>query len=210
MGCLNAAHDDRFDARKVAKAEVPCFFLHSLNRIPAVWLQAWNRAANWHRTSDPAGAEVCSLDVCEAAGGRGGRPGSAFPRIPTLSPNTFSVLGERARVRGPEGAALRNRRFVPIHMNRTRKRLIRDGARNAPLSQPLPPNRPTVGASGGEEMKWVETLTQGGARHSCALLALGYNSVALYRAPRGSRSIVPLHFSRKVQSPVTIAHGGCW
>ena len=108
---------------------------------------------------------------------RGGRPGSAFPRMSTLSPNTFPVLGERARVRGLEGANSRNRRFVPTHLNRTTKRLIRDGARNAPLSRSFPPNRPKVGDSGGEETKCVETLPQGCARSSCLSLALGYNSV---------------------------------
>jgi len=32
------------------------------------------------------------------------------------------------------------------------------------LSQPLPPNSPKAGHSGGEELKSDETLTQGGAR----------------------------------------------
>jgi hypothetical protein len=76
-------------------------------------------------------------------------------------------------VRGLEGAVLTNRHSVPTHMNRTTKHLLRDWARNAPLSRPLPPNPPPMGASGGEEMKWVETLTQGGARRSCPSLALG-------------------------------------
>jgi hypothetical protein len=51
---------------------------------------------------------------------------SGLPRISTLSPNAFTVLGERARVRGPEGVDMEDSRFLPTHIERATKRLIRD------------------------------------------------------------------------------------
>ena len=92
-------------------------------------------------------------------------------------------------------------------MNKTTKRLIPDGARNAPHSRPLPPNRAPWGDSGGEAMKWVETLTQGGARWDAGpeLLPLagpGLGFCRPYRALEGTSGILPLELSKNVQSPV--------
>jgi hypothetical protein len=86
----------------------------------------------------PIGAfDLSPIRAPPAAGARErrprcGRPGSVLPRISTLSPNAFSVLGERARVRGPEGVDIEDSRFAPTHSERATKRMIRDLARNAP------------------------------------------------------------------------------
>ena len=55
-------------------------------------------------------------------------------------------------------------------------------------------------------MKWVETLTQGGAREDCGpeLLPLagpGLQFGRPNRALRGSSGILPLLFSKNVQTP---------
>jgi hypothetical protein len=70
------------------------------------------------------------------------------------------------------------------------KRVIRDWARNVPPLPASPPESPEDGDSGGEEVKFAETRTQGGARGSCPSLALGYKSVArtgLSEEPAASR-----------------------
>ncbi len=112
---------------------------------------------------------------------RSGRPGWAFPRIRTLSPNPSLRLGERASVRGLEHVDSPTTRFVPTNMKGMTKRLIRDLARKAPHSRRLPPNSREAGHSGGEERIWVEMLTQGGIRGSCPSCGPGLT----YDAPSG-------------------------
>jgi len=113
-----------------------------------------------------------------AQGGHSGRscsghPGSAFPRVSTLSPNTFSRLGERT------------------------KREIRNSATNVPFSVPLAPNR-RKRAIRGERKKPVETMTQSVLGAPAPRTALGYISTA---STGLSEETAPLSRCASVQVP---------
>ena len=77
----------------------------------------------------------------------------------------------------------------------------------APLTRPLPPNRPKAGDSGGEEK--IGWNADPGRREGLLPLACpGLLSDALTGLSRGSSGLLPLHFSKNVQSPASLHRRG--
>jgi len=117
----------------------------------------------------------------------------------SLSPNTFSVLGERVRVRGPDCAHSRKLCLVPRNTQRLTKRETRHSVTDGP-SPYLPPNRPKTGDSGGEEKNWSERSPRA-ARGPPALACLGYLLPPLQGSLDEAAASLPLYFLKNVQSP---------
>ena len=99
------------------------------------------------------------------------RPGLATSS--TLSPNTLSVLGERARVRGSAAQIHRTHTSCLQGRNQPRSRRLGIGQLMPPLPT-SPPNRLRRRAIQGRGVKPGGSSTQGGAQGSCLALALGY------------------------------------
>jgi hypothetical protein len=138
-------------------------------------------------------------------------PWVSFPTMCSLSPNTFLVLGERARVRGQHLADSRNSRLVAEGLTRTTKRETCHSATSGPPLPASPPESPKGGRFGGRGEELVGTLTQGGARGDSGgtdgpellpSLALGYLLTPFQGFQDEAAASLPLDFFRNVQSPV--------
>ena len=113
-------------------------------------------------------------------------PWVSIPTICSLSPNTFFVLGERARVRGRPLLIRENHASFRKAFREQRNARLATGQRTAPLPT-SPPESPKDGRFGGRGEELVETLTQGGAKGSCPSLDLGYFLVPFQGVPRKQR-----------------------
>jgi hypothetical protein len=90
--------------------------------------------------------------------------------VSSLSPSTFLVLGERARVRGQSRAHSCKSSFDLRNIWRPTERETRQSATNRPPLLGSPPESHNGVRFGGRGENWSRLLTQGGAKGSCPRL----------------------------------------
>ncbi len=110
----------------------------------------------------------------------------------TLSPNTFSVLGERARVRGSRRADTPNSRFVPTRAESATKPEIGNRSTDAP-SPHLSPESPQKAGDSGERSETGRIVYPGRRPRLLPRACPGLPSDALSGRTRGSSGLLPLH-----------------
>jgi hypothetical protein len=119
----------------------------------------------------------------------------------SLSPNTFFVLGERARVRGQHLADSRHSRFVPVWSDNDNE------TPDAPLYNEWPPSpdlSPRIAqrrAIRGERRRIGRNTDPGRREGLLPSLALGYPPAPLQGSQNEAAASLPLHFLKNVQSP---------